>query len=124
MLSPVPWARALGLPGEGVARVVIDVRLGALPVVMVEAQPGSEAARALAGLVGKLDAGVVVRPMGEEERASVAEILEDLQADAESLAMQGDKGRAEFAQHYAGRLARAMKQDDPPPVPRNGEGDW
>lgn len=109
MLSPVPWARALGLPGEGVARVVIDVRLGALPVVMVEAQPGSEAARALAGLVGRLDAATVVRPMGEEERATVAEILEDLRSDATALSMGGDKGRAEYAAHYAKRLARAMQ---------------
>lgn len=108
MLSPAPWALALGLPSEGVERVVIDVRRGALPVVMVEAQPGSDAARALAGLVGRLAPSVVVQPMGEAERATVAEILEDLQADADALAMRGDKGRAEFAGHYAGRLARAM----------------
>lgn len=108
MLSPAPWAKALGLPGDGVARVVIDVRAGALPVVMVEAQPGSDAARALCELTGRLDAGAVVQPMGEEERATLAEVLEDLRSDAESLAMRGDKGRAEFAGHYAGRLARAM----------------
>lgn len=107
MLSPTPWALALGLPGDGVERVVIDVRRGALPVVMVEAQPGSEAARSLAGLAGHLDPSAV-QPMGEAERASVGEILEDLRADADALRMRGDTGRADFAAHYAGRLARAM----------------
>ena len=108
MLSVSPWAMALGIDPEGCDRVVIDVRRGAYPVVMIEAMPGSRAAAGLAGLVARLDASRVVTPMNAPVRENVAEILEDLRADAESLAMAGDKGRAEFAGHYAGRLKRAL----------------
>lgn len=108
-MSPAPWARALGLPSEGVARVVVDVRAGALPVVMIEAQPGSESARALLVLTGRLDAERVLQPLDGPVRETIAEILTDLADDAESLAMAGDRGRAEFAGHYAGRLRRALE---------------
>lgn len=109
MLSPAPWARALGLPGEGVGRVVIDVRAGALPVVMVEAMPGSAAAGALAALVGRLDAGAVVRPLGEAEATTLDEVVADMLDDADAMAQRGDNGRADWARVYAGRLARARE---------------
>lgn len=108
MLSLAPWAMALGIDPEGCDRVVIDVRRGAFPVCMVEAMPGSRAAETLAALVGQLDAGVVVRPMGQPERDSIEAILAEMQDDAQSLAMSGDRGRAEYAGHYAGRLARVL----------------
>lgn len=110
MTSLAPWARALGMPSEGVGRVVIDVRAGALPVVMVEALPGTAAARALLGCVGELDAGVTVRPLDAPTRETVEAILADMTDDAESLAMGGDKGRAEYAGHYAARLRRALEE--------------
>lgn len=109
MLSPAPWARALGLPGDDVARVVIDVRAGALPVVMVEARPGSAATTALVALAGRLDADAVVRPMGAEEAATLDEVIADMIDDADAMAQRGDQGRADWARVYAGRLARARE---------------
>jgi hypothetical protein len=91
--------------------VVIDVRRGAYPVCMVEAMPGSRAAAALAGLVGRLDPERVVAVLNGETRETCEGILADLVDDSESLAMSGDKGRAEFAGHYAGRLRRALGGD-------------
>lgn len=120
MLSPAPWARALGLPGDGVGRVVIDVRAGALPVVMVEARPGSEAAAALQSLVGRLDPGAVVRPLGTAETATLDEVVADMIDDADAMAQRGDASRADWARVYAGRLARAREMAPPQPSPENG----
>lgn len=120
MLSPLPWARALGLPGDDVERIVIDVRRGALPVVMVEALPGTEAAAALVALTGKLDAAAVVRPLDPAESASLDEVIADMQDDADAMAQRGDNGRADWARVYAGRLARAREMAPPLPTIERG----
>lgn len=108
MTSLTPWARALGLDPEGVTRVVVDVRMGALPVCLIETMPGSPAAWSLVELTRRLDQPAVLRPLDEAERESVEAILADMGDDAQSLAMSGDKGRAEYAEHYARRLRRVL----------------